>query len=105
MCVAVVLSSCAALPVAECPPSPSVPGSQVEVSCADAVAAAVSKLPAGHPVVVRVQVVPGDFRPILGLGGSAAHVVFTYSDRSRVAVALYVDDTTGELIPDELDTY
>jgi hypothetical protein len=62
------------------------------VDCADAVDTAADQLPAGRPEVVRVQVLPGDFRPIVGGHGSAAHVVFTYSNGSRTAVPLYTDD-------------
>jgi hypothetical protein len=101
----VLLGGCASLPAPECPPTPSPADSQVAVDCADAVDAAADHLPAEHPEVVRVQVVPGDYRPIFGGFGSAAHVVFTYPDGLRVAVPIFVDDTTGELIPDEPGEY
>ena len=103
--VALIVGGCSSLPTPECPPSLSALGSQVTVDCDDAVAAAAPELPADHPKVVRVQVVPGDFRAVYGGFGSDAHVVFTYSTGSRVAVPLYVEDTTGELIPDEIGSY
>jgi hypothetical protein len=72
--------------------------------CSTAVSTAVTQLPSSHAAIVRVQVVRGDFRPVT-YGGSLEHVVFSYSDKSRVAVPLYVDTATGEMVPGELGAY
>jgi hypothetical protein len=98
----VVLSACAGLPDPECPPPPEVP-----FGCDYAVSTAAARLPSSHPIIVRIQVVKGDYRPLFPSLGSAAieHVIFTYKDRSRVAVALYMDMWTGELIADEAGRY
>jgi hypothetical protein len=97
--LAISMSACSGLPDAECPPP-----QQLRFDCREAVAAAVAQLPSGHPNVVRVQVVRGDFRAVLH-GGSDAHVVFTYADGSRVAVPLIADDTTGVPLPGEAGPY
>jgi hypothetical protein len=76
----------------------------VPFDCAETVRTAVEQLPRDHPRIVRVQVVQGDFRPVF-FGGSDAHVVFAYIDGSRVAVPLYADDTTGDLLPGEAGPY
>jgi hypothetical protein len=96
--VAIGMSACSSLSKAECPP-----GQELRFDCGEAVAAAVAQLPSGHPKVVRVQVVRGDFRAVLH-GGSDAHVVFTYAGGSRVAVPLMADDT-GRPLPGEAEPY
>lgn len=96
--ITIGLAACSGLPDAECPPP-----SQVPVSCSDAVNLAVRQLPPKHSAVARVQVVRGDFRPVM-FGGSLVHVVFTYSGGARVAVPIYQFEPNGEVTAGEAGT-
>jgi hypothetical protein len=97
--IAIGLAACSGLPDAECPPP-----SQMPVSCSDAVNLAVAQLASDHPAVARVQVVRGDFRPVM-FGGSLVHVVFTYSGGVRVAVPVYQFEPNGEVTAGEPRTH
>jgi hypothetical protein len=99
-----LLAACSSMPQPECPAPSDLEGMLPTVDCGEAVTAAAEQLPDDHPEVVRIQVVPGEFRPILW-GPAGAHVVFTYTDSHRVAVPLYLDDTTGDLIAEEVADY
>jgi len=93
--IAIALGGCSGLLDAECPPP-----SQVRIACSDAVDVAVRQLPSDHPAVVRVQVVRGDFRPVM-FGGSLVHVMFTSSNGARVAVPIYQFQEDGEVTAGE----
>ena len=97
--ITIGLAACSGLPDAKCPRP-----SQVPVGCSDAVNVAVAQLASDHPAVVRVQVVRGDFRPVM-FGGSLVHVVFAYSGGARVAVPIYQFEPDGEVTAGEAGTY